>query len=1313
MCGVVFIGLVKMEQGDCDATIIYENGQFLASNPNPFSSFDDEFGSPPALPVRRHGSVSSSTTDRSHNSWDGTRERTASRASKASSYDEMGINHGRPYVIPKEVEDSIKTGDEAVKQNEEESDSLTSVAFESPLKELQSCSPPPRIRPIPAPRLSKLTKPNYENHDIPTTILQSLNNNSTPKTVDDPKPKIEIEPEEYSDPIDADDNENFYSEIDSNFNNDPDSEVAEEMIPSILDEDITETESIYMDIDEIRAQRNPESWSRLNTIAIRDNFNKLWEEAAKELDREEKFVQEIEKMQIKDTQSEPKGAVHVTRSPLANQHAYDSVALPGTKFRIQNGVQVPIANFTLLKKFDPCFERSESIEEEDDSDENDNGEEENDEDEDVSSISSGSFSIVSDSRLRAPPVPPPRKSSFLPSSSTSMDEPDSRRTSSGSSVIDIPPPNQPPPANPYENVWIPPSRRQAFHADSQLSDEKCQDSITSNSSTSLSYKSGADQDPQTCVYAKPIKNKHVMAVKDMEEDSQSMGKGASHGGSVQNLREAGRSSSTSNLSFLTKRFSFSKMTRKFSDQVMKPNLSGSKENSVCALQQCSPKESKVMIRADSLTKGSRSRRGSVLSESSWSGTTCHSGPLYVYSKSKKTQAHEKWCVLGHTTLSYFHHQDSLVEPKEAIHLQQILSLNKRTVEDENGILFCFDVAFTHHWEKFQKQGSKLIVRTFGSTSTAVRDTWVDKIAQSLSVKLETFSMHDCSKLGWVFLKVMFAGEWHPSWISLRGPFFYYSLKDEDAMERIDLKKTKNVTLVKETKNLNAPESGVPVIVVDFIDRSLYLQARHEKEIQHWKFALESLAFNNGQHLSEQQVTKDEIPVIVDQCINFVFRHGLLTEGIYRHSGVKTKIDRLLDQFQKNAWAVGLARDEFSEHDVANALKRFMRTLDEPLLTEALRPMWMAASKIEQEGEKLEKYEELLLGLPDVNFRTLRRLIGHLRAVANQCERNLMSNFNLAAIWGPTLLTVDSQPASNFARTSGEADVCKDLIDHYLRLFKVTREELDREEEILKKTQSFDRNPMPIKITGEVMMFVHIDTKTGDDFVSIAVTPKMTAHELQQKALRESNYAGDTSKFILHEVIQGGLMERPIHYQEIIYDVALKWWEWSEEDRRDTYLLLKRNTFFEEALPCAIPPLSVFGEAFYSDNAKANKASFKKYHFSVNNAKITRRKELKNGETQEMDSFDIEKIIWYLGCEAKKHAPSNYNVTFIEKNGKVERTKERPYFGRIISFCSRELYIKWIAAMLVAEHQNDIIPSVLLLNLGEEADEADKCTSSDA
>ncbi len=93
-------------------------------------------------------------------------------------------------------------------------------------------------------------------------------------------------------------------------------------------------------------------------------------------------------------------------------------------------------------------------------------------------------------------------------------------------------------------------------------------------------------------------------------------------------------------------------------------------------------------------------------------------------------------------------------------------------------------------------------------------------------------------------------------------------------------------------------------------------------------------------------------------------------------------------------------------------------------------------------------------------------MGHLRAVANQCERNLMPDYNLAAIWGPTLLTVDGQPAPfNFAQTSGEADVCRDLIEHFKELFDVTEEEISREEKIMKKTENFNRNPNPVKLSG--------------------------------------------------------------------------------------------------------------------------------------------------------------------------------------------------------------------------------------------------------
>ena len=84
----------------------------------------------------------------------------------------------------------------------------------------------------------------------------------------------------------------------------------------------------------------------------------------------------------------------------------------------------------------------------------------------------------------------------------------------------------------------------------------------------------------------------------------------------------------------------------------------------------------------------------------------------------------------------------------------------------------------------------------------------------------------------------------------------------------------------------------------------------------------------------------------------------------------------------------------------------------------------------------------------------------------------MPNYNLAAIWGPTLLTVDGLEASNFARTSGEADVCKDLIDNYEDLFNVNKEELDRERkitEVLERINLHDRGRCPLKRSGTLCL----------------------------------------------------------------------------------------------------------------------------------------------------------------------------------------------------------------------------------------------------
>ena len=122
----------------------------------------------------------------------------------------------------------------------------------------------------------------------------------------------------------------------------------------------------------------------------------------------------------------------------------------------------------------------------------------------------------------------------------------------------------------------------------------------------------------------------------------------------------------------------------------------------------------------------------------------HSGPLYLKTKKSFTV---KWCVLTNVDFSYFNEEYSLAIPKEQLSLYSILSLSRhvRTESDENGepIFYCFDIAFIT--EALQVRGNysssaKYVVRTFGATTTQDRDTWIDRITQSLSPKLATFTM---------------------------------------------------------------------------------------------------------------------------------------------------------------------------------------------------------------------------------------------------------------------------------------------------------------------------------------------------------------------------------------------------------------------------------------------------------------------------------------------------------------------------------------------------------------------------------------------
>lgn len=77
---------------------------------------------------------------------------------------------------------------------------------------------------------------------------------------------------------------------------------------------------------------------------------------------------------------------------------------------------------------------------------------------------------------------------------------------------------------------------------------------------------------------------------------------------------------------------------------------------------------------------------------------------------------------------------------------------------------------------------------------------------------------------------------------------------------------------REATTLCVTEKG-PLILVDFPGQALYLQMDIAKETMAWQNVIHAAAIDNGLHLAQQQLNREEIPVIIDKCINFVYAHG--------------------------------------------------------------------------------------------------------------------------------------------------------------------------------------------------------------------------------------------------------------------------------------------------------------------------------------------------------------------------------------------------------------------------------------------------------
>lgn len=381
---------------------------------------------------------------------------------------------------------------------------------------------------------------------------------------------------------------------------------------------------------------------------------------------------------------------------------------------------------------------------------------------------------------------------------------------------------------------------------------------------------------------------------------------------------------------------------------------------------------------------------------------------------------------------------------------------------------------------------------------------------------------------------------------------------------------------------------------------------------------------------------------------FFFLKGSMSEGIYRKSGSEASIQKLLKKFRSDAYSTQIIRNEYSEHDAANVLKRFMRDLPDRLLGRYTVSL-VSVSQMKEPRERVEAYKELLTRLPSIEYHTLRKLLGHLHFIQSQKVQNKMDFANLAIVWGPTLL---EEVETNQQYSQKSADVIVDLIKFYKNLYALSAEEISKEQlmlAVLKKYHAAAENLTDaMKKSGDLKVWITIDPNPEDDKeekqqINVTLTPTKTVNdickELAPKLNRES-FAVTLSEIILNDTLQ-----RPLHHNDKVFDIVLKWSYWPEADRKNNYLRLTPIQFMkdvERALK-VLPSVTPNKELKFADNKSK---SFKSYTLELTGHMITVMKKEKNTITK-VREMDLKQTTAYLGCEKKRDFQLRWAITLIE------------------------------------------------------------------
>ncbi|XP_059490432.1 unconventional myosin-IXa-like isoform X2 [Neocloeon triangulifer] len=181
----------------------------------------------------------------------------------------------------------------------------------------------------------------------------------------------------------------------------------------------------------------------------------------------------------------------------------------------------------------------------------------------------------------------------------------------------------------------------------------------------------------------------------------------------------------------------------------------------------------------------------------------------------------------------------------------------------------------------------------------------------------------------------------------------------------------------------------------------------------------------------------KIPIVVDRLINIIEMYGIYTEGIYRKSGVSSKVRELKSNIEQDLDKVNL--ESYQVHVLAAVLKSFFREMPEPLLTYENYDDFIRAASVTDPVERVKTIFLIVKELPRPNYDLTERLIFHLARVAQHEDVNRMNASSLAIVFAPCILRTNKmvQAQDSLNDISKQTLCVETIIGEQLRKVRAT------------------------------------------------------------------------------------------------------------------------------------------------------------------------------------------------------------------------------------------------------------------------------------